>query len=453
MAHFDLVIVGAGSGNMLPDDELAGWRVAVVETDRFGGTCLNRGCIPSKMLVYAADVAEHVRHANRFGIAAHVDRVDWPGIRDRVFGRIDPIHDAAVAYRRRSGADVFLGEARFTAPKVLDVDGTEVSGERIVLAVGSRPALPDIPGLGEVPHHTSDTIMRIDDLPRSMIVLGGGFIAAEMSHVFGALGSHITIVHRGPNLLGAHEHDIATRFTEVYRNRFDVRLSTTIERLEPNRDGLTAHLVDGTGVRTTVEADTVLLAVGRLPNSDRLDPVAGGLDLDEHGHIRTDDTYATAVDGVWALGDVANHFQLKHMANAETRLVRHNLLHPDQPRRSPFTIVPSAVFADPQVATVGATEAQLRAAGRPFRVASRDYSSTAYGWAMEDTTSFAKILADPASGEILGAHLLGPQAANLIQPVIQAMCLGNTVDQVANHVLYIHPALTELIENVALDLT
>jgi mycothione reductase len=453
MAHYDLVIVGAGSGNMLPTDELADWRIAVIEPDRFGGTCLNRGCIPSKMFVYAADVAEHVRHAHRFGITAHVDHIDWPSIRDRVFGRIDPIHDSAVAYRRRTGTDVYIGEARFTAPKTLDVDGVEITSDRIVLAVGSRPALPAIPGLDEVPHHTSDTIMRIDEFPRSMIVLGGGFIAAEMSHVFGALGSDVTIVHRGPALLGAHDHDIAKRFTDVYRERFDVRLGTTIERLEPSGRSVIAHLIDAGGDRATVAADALLLAVGRVPNSDRLDPAAGGLELDEHGHLRTDDTYATNTEGVFAIGDTANHFQLKHMANAEIRLVRHNLLHPERPRRSTFTIVPSAVFADPQVASAGATEAQLVAAGRDHRVASREYSSTAYGWAMEDTTSFAKVLADPASGQLLGAHLLGPQAATLIQPLIQAMFLGNTVDQVARDVLYIHPALTEVIENVLLDLT
>ena len=150
--------------------------------------------------------------------------------------------------------------------------------------------------------------------------------------------------------------------------------------------------------------------------------------------------------------DPANHFQLKHMANAEARLVRYNLLHPGQPRRAPFTVVPSAVFAGPQVASVGATEQDLQAQGRPYAAATRSYSDTAYGWALEDTTSFVKILADPASRLILGAHVLGPQAATLIQPLIQAMCLGSTADEVASGVLYIHPALTEVIEQALLEL-
>jgi mycothione reductase len=168
--------------------------------------------------------------------------------------------------------------------------------------------------------------------------------------------------------------------------------------------------------------------------------------------VTSDDTCATNVPGIWAVGDLANHFQLKHLANAETRLVRYNLLHPGQPRRAAFTVVPSAVFADPQVASAGATEQDLQAQGRDYTAATRPYSDTAYGWALEDTGSFVKILADPATRLLLGAHLLGPQAATLIQPLVQAMYLGSTVDQVASGVLYIHPALTEVVEQALLDL-
>jgi mycothione reductase len=159
---YDLVIVGAGSGNMLPAKEFGGWRIAVAESGRFGGTCLNRGCIPSKMLVRVADIAQEVRHAGRFGVRAKWAGADWPAIRQRVFGRIDPLHERAVAHRRAQGADVFLGEARFTAPGVLQVGEEEVRGERFVLATGSRPAVPAIDGLAQVPYLTSDTVMRLD---------------------------------------------------------------------------------------------------------------------------------------------------------------------------------------------------------------------------------------------------------------------------------------------------
>jgi mycothione reductase len=451
MADYDLVIVGAGSGNMLPTGGLDGWRVAIIERGRFGGTCLNRGCIPSKMLVHAAEVAETVRHASRYGIDAELVGADWPAIRDRVFGRIDPLSEQAVTARRRSGVDVYLGEARFVARRVLEVGGEQVRGERIVLAVGSRPRVPEIVGLADVPFHTSDTIMRVETLPASLVVVGGGYVAAEMSHVFGAFGTEITIVNRGPRLLATLDDDIADRFTEIYSQRFDVRLATEVGRVEPTRCGVAVHL-EGQAGPGVIEAEKLLIATGRTPNSDLLDVAAGGLAIDEHGHVVTDDTYATNVEGVWAIGDLANHFQLKHLANAEMRLVFHNLLHPDEPRRANFPVMPSAVFADPQVATAGPSERALREQRRPFVVARRDYSDTAYGWALEDTTSFAKLIADPTTRRLLAAHIIGPQAATLIQPLIQAIYLNNTVEQLANDVLYIHPALTEVIAQALLEL-
>src|SRR5215472_6410051 len=412
---YDLVIVGAGSGNMLPDKELEGWRIALVEADRFGGTCLNRGCIPSKILVHTADIAQEIHDAERFGNSAKFSGADWPAIRSRVFGRIDPVHEKAVAYRRAHGSDVFIGEARFVGPKVLRVGNEEVRGDRFVLAAGSRPSIPQVDGLASVPFLTSDNVMRLDKLPRSMVVLGGGYIAAEMSHIFGSLG---------------------TTATHVSATRKGVRLS----------------FVTAAGGAQTVDGEVLLVATGRVPNGDQLDVAAAGIETDAHGHVRTDETYATTVPGIWALGDLANHFQLKHMANAEARLIRHNLLHEDQPRRLPFNVVPSAVFAGPQVASVGATEQELQARGKQYRSATRHYRNAAFGWALEDTSSFVKILADPASRLLLGAHIIGPQASTIIQPLIQAMCLANTVGQLASDVLYIHPALTEVVEQALLEL-
>ncbi|HLQ56551.1 MAG TPA: mycothione reductase [Streptosporangiaceae bacterium] len=451
-AHsFDLVIVGAGSGNMLPAGQFAGWRIAVVEADRFGGTCLNRGCIPSKMLVHTADIAQAIRHADRFGISAQWAGADWPAIRDRVFGRIDPLHDRAVAHRRASGLDVFIGEARFVAPKILRVGEDDLRADRFVLATGSRPHIPPIPGLAEIPYFTSDTIMRLNTLPASMAVLGGGYIAAEMSHIFGSLGTTVTIVERGQHLLSRHDTDIRARFTEHYRRRFDLRLSSTIDRVSAVGTGVRLDLATPSGAQR-VESEILLVATGRRPNSDRLNLTAAGIEVDAHGHVRTDDTCQTSVPGIWALGDLANHFQLKHMANAEARVVWHNVAHPGQPRRAAFPVVPSAVFADPQAASAGATEQDLQAQGRRYIAATRPYSDTAYGWALGDTTSFVKILADPGTHLLLGAHIIGPQASTLIQPLIQAICLQNTVDEVACGVLYIHPALTEVVEQALLDL-
>jgi mycothione reductase len=449
--HYDLVIVGAGTGNTLHLREFAGWRIAVVEADRFGGTCLNRGCIPSKMLVHTADVAATIRDADRFGIRAEWEGADWPAIRDRVFNRIDPLPDLAVHLRRKHGVDVYLGEARFTAPKVLQVGEDELRADHFVLATGSRPKIAPVPGLAEVPYLTSNTVMRLHELPASMAVLGGGYVAAEMAHIFGSLGTKVTIIQRRDRMLDRHDADVSARFTELYRERFDLRLNSVATRASTTETGFRLDMTTPAGPEH-VDADVLLVATGRRPNSDTLDVTAGGVDVDPHGHVHTDKTLQTRVPGVWALGDLANHFQLKHMANAEARIVWHNIQHPDDPREARFPVVPAAVFADPQVASAGATEQALKEQGRPYVAATRYYRDAAFGWALEDTTSFVKVLADPQTRLLIGAHIMGPEAATLIQPLVQAMCLGNTVEEVARGVLYTHPALTEVVEQALLQL-
>jgi mycothione reductase len=451
MIDYDLVVVGAGSGNMLPKKALDGRRIAIIERGPFGGTCLNRGCIPSKMLVYAADVAESVRTAGRYGIRAELLGVDWPAVRDRVFDRTDRASEETLEARRQSGVDVYVGEARFVEPRVLEVDGQRVRGERVVVAAGSRPTVPEIAGLAGVPFHTTDTIMRVDALPRSMVIVGGGAVAAELGHMFGAFGTDVTIVEQEAMLLSALDDDVARQFTARARERFDVRVSTKVTRVERTEPGVAVHL-EHDAESSVVEAEVLLLAVGRTPNTDVLDAAAGGLALDDRGKVVTDDAFATNVPGVWAIGDLTNRIELKHLANAEMRIAMENILHGNNTRRDAFAILPSAVFADPQIGTVGPTERALREAGKPYVAARSDYADAAFGWALEDTTGFAKLIADPATRRLLAAHVVGPQAATLVQPLVQAMFLDNTVDQLAKGVLYVHPAAPEIISQALLKL-
>ncbi len=334
---------------------------------------------------------------------------------------------------------------------MLEVGGEQLTAEQIVVAAGARPVVPPIPGLDMVVFHTSDTIMRIDELPASLIVIGGGFIAAELGHVFGAFGAEVTIVQRGPRLLMAEDEQVSARFTELAQQRFRVLLNTAATAVAPTAAGVSVT-VERDGQTQVLEAAALLVATGRRPNTDLLDVAAGDLEVDEHGHLVTDDTYQTSTPGVWAFGDAANHFQLKHMANAEERVVRHNLTHPGELRRLPHALVPHAVFSDPQIASVGLTEQEARRTGVDYVVAVRDYADTAYGWALEDTTSFVKLIADPQRRTLLGAHIIGPQAATLLQPLLQAMMLHQTVDQLTHDVLYVHPALTEVLEQALLEL-
>lgn len=319
------------------------------------------------------------------------------------------------------------------------------------MAAGARPVVPTIPGLQRVEYQTSDTIMRIDQVPASLIIVGGGFIAAEMGHVFEAFGAAVTNVQRGSRLLTGEDDDISRRFTERAAERFRLRLSAEIGSVEPHGSGVVVRLTSPQGPEA-LEGDVLLIATGRRPNTDLLEATTGGLVLDDDGHIVTDDHYRTSVPGVFALGDIANHFQLKHMANAEMRVVRHNLTHPDNPRRLRSGLIPHAVFSDPQVASVGLTEREALHRGVDHVVTIYPYADTAFGWALEDTTSFVKLIADPGPRTLLGVHIIGPHAAILIQPLLQAMMLGQTVDKLAHDVLYIHPALTEVLEQALLTL-
>jgi mycothione reductase len=452
--HHDLVIIGSGSGNSVLTPDYDDWDVAIVERGTFGGTCLNVGCIPSKMLVYAADLAELARRGPALGVETRFEGADWPAIRDRVFGRIDPIAEGGRQYRHElEHVTVYEADALFVGPKKLVVGDEQVTADRFVLAAGARGLVPDVPGLAEVPFHTSDTIMRIDTLPEHLLVIGGGYIAAELGHVFNALGSRVTVVNRSETLLRAEDDDIRLRFTEAMRHRpgMELLLSTQVLSAETHGERITLEVsVDGDHRKIT--GDAVLVATGRVPNADQLRVDATGVAVDDRGYVRVDAQMRTGVEGIWALGDICNPHQLKHTANAETRVVAHNMAHPDHPREVDLRYVPHAVFGHPQVASIGPTERELRLAGTPHVCAIQHYGDTAYGWAMEDTTSFCKLIADPATRQLLAAHIIGPQASTLIQQLIGGMAFGLTVDEMARGQLYIHPALSEVVENALLAL-
>lgn len=445
--QFDLIIIGSGSGNAIPE-YLADRKIAIVERGTFGGTCLNVGCIPSKMFVLPADKALEAGQSSKLGVDVRFHGADWAAIRDRVFGRIDPIAEGGRKYRESGSPNITLieGTARFVGEKVLDVEGRRITATDILIAAGSRPVVPPIPGLVETGFHTSDTIMRLDELPARLGIIGGGYIAVEMGHVFSALGSQVSIFNRSEVLLRSHDREVAERFTQVFGERVDLHLEHLPNKVERRGDSIVVHCTGD-----EVEVDVLLVATGREPNSDLLDVDQGGLDCHHHGTIAVDEHMRTSVPGVWAIGDIANDFQLKHVANHEAAVAFWNIAHPDDLHHVDYRAVPAAVFSNPQVAAVGLTEEQARARGREFVVGRRDYGGTAYGWALVDETSFAKVLVDRETGMIVGAHIIGPQAATLIQPVVQAMQFDQTAVEVANGPYWIHPALTEVVENALLE--
>jgi mycothione reductase len=240
--HYDLIIIGSGSANAIPA-YLSDWKIAIVERGTFGGTCLNVGCIPSKMFVLPADMAEEANHSHRLGIDVRFHGADWRAIRDRVFGRIDPIAESGRQYRANGSENITLieGTARFVAPRVLDIEGQRFTADHILVGAGARPVVPPIPGLVETGFHTSDSIMRLDELPERLGIIGGGYIAVEMGHVFASFGSKVSLFNRSRLLLRGQDLDISERFTDVFSKRVDVHLEHLPSKIERRADVIDIH--------------------------------------------------------------------------------------------------------------------------------------------------------------------------------------------------------------------
>lgn len=460
--EFDLIIIGSGSGNSIINEEWDGKKVAIIDGGTFGGTCLNFGCIPTKQYVYPATVATEATHIGHLGVEAEVTHVDWKSMRDRIFKRIDAISDGGLDYRKSlDNVTVFEEYAKFTGTHELETaSGKKLRGKQIVIAAGSHNQLPQVPGIDHPAVHTSDTVMRIDELPQRVVVVGGGFIAAEFAHVFNGLGSKVVQANRSETLLRSYDQEIVERFKREAAKQWDLRLNYALASIEGNDDGSARVVFEHDGKKVSIDADLVLIATGRTPNSESLN-AASFFDLRDSGAIGVDRFHrvlsgGNPVDGVFALGDISSKYLLKHVANAETRTVQHNLVHPDSLRETDERFVPAAVFTFPQIATVGLTEdeARTKATEEGFEIAVKvqNFGDVAYGWAMEDQVGLCKVIARKDTGELLGAHLVGEESSMLIQPLIQAMSFGLTAHEMARGQFWIHPALTEVVENALLGL-
>lgn len=459
--HAELAIVGSGSGNSLLTPFWDDREVVIAEHGVFGGTCLNVGCIPTKMFVRPAALARSPHEAARLGVTMQTERVDWPAIRDRVFGRIDAVSQGGREYRDVQQQNVTLvsQRVRMVGDRALEAaDGTRIVAEQLVLAAGSRPVFPPVPGVDLPGVHTSDTIMRIDELPRRMVILGGGFVACEFAAIFSAFGVEVTQVSRNAPLLRHVDREISLRYTETAASQWNVELETPLRGIRQDGSDLVVSVGAGASARE-LTADLVLVATGRVPNSDLIGAREAGVDVHVDGRVSVDEYQRVLRDGaplpgVWALGDICAPEQLKHVANHEARVVAHNLEHPHDLRKSRHTAVPSAVFSSPEVAIVGLTEAAAieRFGTQQVTTATQQYGDTAYGWAMEDETGLCKVIAHRETGEILGAHIVGEQASIILQPIVGAMAAGIDAHTAARGQYWPHPALSEVTENALLAL-
>lgn len=444
---FDALVLGGGSAGYAAARTLAagGQRVGVLEgAADVGGLCILRGCMPTKALLYAAEVAHLARHAATWGIVVPPPNVDFPAVMARKRAMVKEFAD----YRRHQLTDgrfTFLrAKARFQDPHsvVLD-DGRRLTARQFVIATGSRVAEPAVPGLANAGYLTSDDALALEAAPRSLIILGGGAIACEFSQFFARMGTRVIQIQRGLHVLRAFDDAIAAAVEEGLR-KDGVELHTGVQLREVGRtDSGRWVRFEAQGELHRVEADQILLALGRAPNTRDLNLAAAGVQVDDAGRILTNDEMRTSAAHIMAAGDCTSRHEVVHIAIQQAEIAAHNLLHPDRPRRLDDRLNLAVVFTDPQAAMVGKTEKQCRSDGTPYAVASYPFADHGKSLLMDATIGRVQLLADPQTGLLLGGAVAGPSGGELIHEIVIAMGAHWTAAQLAAAPHY-HPTLAEI---------
>ncbi|MDJ0841458.1 MAG: dihydrolipoyl dehydrogenase [Acidobacteriota bacterium] len=444
---YDVLVIGSGGGTKIstPASKL-GLKAAIIEKDRLGGTCLNRGCIPSKMLIHPAEVAHAIDTADTYFIKSKGYEVDFKALVKETAATIDEESDSILpGYRANENLDYYHGTARFIGERTLTVRGFELEADKVYIATGSRPQIPNIPGLADVPFMTSTEALRLEEQPKKLIVLGAGYIATELAFYFSGLGTEVHVLVRSIMLRGT-DNQVREHFEEVFPKRCNVHMGFVPESVSYKNGIYTIPVKGRNGERKVMEADALLIATGVVPNSELLDLDKAGVAVDEKGFIKVDDRLRTTAPNTWALGDVVGNYLFRHSVNHEGEyLFRTTVQHQiDEP--VDYGAMPFAVFSSPQVAGVGETEEQLKERGADYVVGLNKYSASGMGMALRADEGFVKLLVDRKDRRILGCHIIGHEASVLIHQVITLMQLKGTLDQLMS-TIFIHPSLNEIVRN------
>ncbi|NHN48195.1 FAD-dependent oxidoreductase [Halostella sp. JP-L12] len=451
MSDYDLVVLGGGTGNLVAAAAAdRGKGVALVERDRLGGTCLNRGCNPSKQLIHRANVVETVRGAEGYGVDASLDGIAYEDVVAEVTAAVTEEAEAkAERARANDRITLYQAEGEFVDERAVEVavDGGErITGDDVVLAGGSRPMVPEsIDGTDEVDFLTSADALRLEALPDHLVIVGGGYVAVEMAHFFGAMGADVTIVGRSDVLAGREDRDVADRLTAAYRERFDLRLGYEASAFTEDGEATVVTAEDDDGEEIRVRGDEVLLAAGRRPNSDSWNVDAAGIDTDEKGFVETDEHLETSVDGVWAIGDIAGNYMFKHSGDKEAECVVANAVDGER-EAVEYPGMAHAIFGSPEVGSLGKAES---AVDGECEVGTFAYGETALGTVVAEDGDFAKAVVAP-DGEILGFHVVGPHASILVHEVATAVAAGADAERIAE-TIHVHPALSEVVQGAFRD--
>lgn len=451
MEHYDVLVVGSGSGMTIASNAVAnGLRVAVVEKGPMGGTCLNRGCIPSKMLLYPADVIALIKEARKLGVDASVNSIDFKGIMDRMRRTVREDSERQGRAVEQDGRITWYKDVgEFTSDYTMKASSSVFSADKVFIASGARCLIPPIKGLDEVSYLTNETLLELDDVPDSMIVVGGGFVAVEYAHFFSQMGTNVTVVQRASRLLPGAEPEISNLLAQELSKYMTILTGHEAVEARESEDEKVITITERRTARTrTVSAKVLLLAAGRRSNSDLVKPEKTGVETDERGYIKVNEFLETTKPRIWAFGDAVGKHMFKHVANYEAEILWHNIFgHPDHKIKLDYSAIPYAVFGHPEVASVGMTESEARRAGRAIATGTAEYKATAKGLAMGEPEGLVKVIVDRESGKILGGHIIGPHASILIQAIINIMNCHETDYATVLRALHIHPALPEVVLN------
>jgi len=446
MQQYDVLVLGSGCGLDIARQAAAGGkRVALIEPGPLGGTCVNVGCIPSKMLIAPADMVVEQQRARRLGVKATVESIDAASIMRRMRkGRAASQSHLRHSIRELDGVDHLRAAGKFVSRGVVDVAGKRVSAPLIFIAAGARPSVPPIPGLESVDHLTNDSLLELTNLPESLIIMGGGYIAVEFCHFFAAMGTRVTILEMADRLVMSEEPEISASLKEELSKRARIVTGARVEAVASRRDGVsvTARMGEG-GKIASYHAARLLVAVGRRSNADLLQVDKAGILTDKRGFVEVDGHMRTNAAGVYAVGDINGKAMFRHAANVQAMVAAANALDGADVEMD-YHALPHAVYSWPQIASVGLTEAQAREAGHEVTTLLTPYSSVAKGEALDENVGFTKVVMKSGTETILGFHIIGPYAPILIQEVVNAMQSGGHLDEIARGV-HIHPELTELI--------
>jgi len=459
MKTYDLIVIGSGSAMEIVNamlQENQSMKVAIIDKDEPGGICLTRGCIPSKILLYPAELVRTIDRASEFGIDVSVKRIDFAEVMERMKNFINKnINAIRQGLSNSKNIDYYPTLAEFTAPYTLKVGGNNITSKMIFLCTGSRPVIPPIKGLQNVGYLTSDTILKLDRLPETTTIIGGGYIAAEYGHFLSAMGSKVTIIGRNPLFIPDEEPEISALAKRELQKHMTIITNHEVRSAERTLTGKKKLIAVNRENQKEVEivGDEILVASGREPNTDILHPERAGIKTDEKGYIIVNEYAETSQPNIWALGDADGKFPFKHVANHEAQIVYYNAVL-KRKEKTDYHAIPHAIFTDPEIAGVGLQEKQaIQEYGKDnVLIGFQRFQDTAKGEAMGLKDYFVKVIVERKNMKILGAHIIGPEASVLIQEIINLMYTPDQSAETIINAMHIHPALSEVVQRAFFSL-